>query len=129
MLCGLWGGGNGQVGAFLCVRSSFFHFARFLNFNGDDPIVSVSLRIWLWLVSGRTERLSVCEFKAQQHALPKVARVLFIYVMHGGVRNFESRIILDLCKVCYDLLRCPILIPTLKQLETFHTLKIHSFKH
>lgn len=101
----------------------FFHFARFLNFNGDDPIVSVSLRIWLWLVSGRTERLSVCEFKAQQHALPKV--VLFMYAMQRGIRNFESRIISGLCKICYEVLKTPIL----KQVEIFHTLKIHSFKH
>lgn len=125
MTCGLWGGGSGQVGAFLCVRSSFFHFARFLNFNGDDPIVSVSLRIWLWLVSGRTQRLSVCEFKAQQHALPKVATVLFIYAMQRGIRNFESKIVLGLRQICYDVLKSPILIPTLKHVETFHTLKIH----
>ena len=125
MTCGLWGGGSGQVGAFLCVRSSFFHFARFLNFNGDDPIVSVSLRIWLWLVSGRTERLSVCEFKAQQHASPKVARVLFIYAMQRGIRNFESRIILRLGKICYEVLKSTILIRTLKKVEIFHTLKVH----
>jgi len=55
----------------------------------------------------------VCEFKVQQHALPKVTGILFLFVMQRGVRNFESRIILGHGKVCYDVMKSPILIPTM----------------
>jgi len=72
---------------------------------------------------------SVCEFKAQQHALPKFARVLFLYALQRRIRNFECRIILGLGKVCCDVMKSPVLIKTLKQLEIFHTLKINSFKY
>jgi hypothetical protein len=82
-------------------------------------------RVWLQ----HSDYSSVCEFKAQQHALPKFARVLFLYAVQRRLRNFECRIILGLGKICYDVLKSPVLIPTLKQVETFHTLKIHSFKH
>jgi hypothetical protein len=62
----LWSGDGGRTDTFLSERSSFFNYKRFLNFNGDDCIVSV--RIWLWLVSDGTQRL---EQKAQQQMSPE----------------------------------------------------------